>query len=297
MTRLLLSGVAVAPPPPPTGTDRDGVEELYPTNTNKLSAWMSDSSSLNNSYVGNGYNYSYSPVTQGPLSFWRSPGTTTATGFRTHRISIWPAGNREAESTFHWNSGAISNGYLVNSNDIRDYEGTLYWRVNLPVVGTHQDARVGPRGNDGNDTRSDVVQFKIANSSAFDASISTICKLYETNTNIGGGYRCPAPGITVHTSWTPLVSTWNATKIVGWNLPNGSVHWEIWIDRIPFLSGTATPRNVWEKWYSWDDTTSDVSLYGGWPICSWGAPRFAVRIDGFTSVDFAILSARSIIPT
>jgi hypothetical protein len=139
-------------------------------------------------------------------------------------------------------------------------------------------------------SRNSAIPMKIMTPPAANGPLGQICKIYTADN------RCSTSGLQQLTSYNTPANTWLAVKVVSWLINNNSAaHYEVWIDRVPWVSGM-TPRNQWEKWLVWDDDASKVSAFGGWPPGNWGSVALELRVDQYASVDVAIMSARSIVP-
>jgi hypothetical protein len=294
------------PPPPPSGggggnIGPDGVQELYPTASGGTKFYIN----MSDPYSGAGpgstnstaqFNISYGQAATFPftsktdpngLKYFNTTGSpiTYASGSppgRSARLDCFPDGGRNNDKTaYDWHSNP---GYLYTPKCIRSAEFTSFIRVHGDL-GTHQSYAHKMCGRDEDTIRS---VFEVVYPTATHSDIQfnyNYDHLTYTNANSSVVKVTPNP---------PILSDngkWYGFKVVHKVAADKkSSHWEAWSDQNPF-NAQGKPNNNWVLNATFEDH-GDPS-HSNIPT-TWMCQKDLVRVDGFSNVDFTLLSDREI---
>ena len=268
--------------------DPDGVVMLYPPAPGGT-AWHLGSGDPN---AGGAFfdldGDSATSSTENGVTYWTTHGhkITYASGAPdgiTMRLDIIAAGDTQL---YDWQNGALAHGYLGSPADLKNLEATVYVRVHTNN-GTHTSMSWkihGGRHTGSHDPRASCAELEVPY----------------------GGVAPKAARELNHPDYDYLDLTarfpyqvsdgkWLAVKIVSYFDPDGkSTHNALYLDTDPF-DAAGRPANHFQLYSEWDDVDgqstgmyTQAALWAGWVT--------TFRVDGWQSVDFAILSAREILP-
>ncbi len=225
-------------------------------------------------------------MTQSGVTFWRSTGhpVSYASGQpdgTSHRLMIFASGGLQ---TYNWQTGAIPNGYCGNPNDLNSFEATVYCRLNT-LTGTHESVSWSIRGGTHNGPNCSSIGLSLKNGPNGGTSAA-----YKELTWPTYGYANTTPLF----SYTKVSGAWVGIKIVSYITSSTTVRNLMYLDTTPY-NGSGGKNNTWQLYLDWTDTQgvamgpyTQAALWAGW--------MNMFRVDGWTTVDFSILSAREIEP-
>ena len=269
------------PPPPPTGVDRFGIKELYPTKQGG-EEWF-----INMNNPNDGRNSAPS-LQKNPDGSFKATSTQvrwgifTSSGFHPDQIATYNQKNLAAK------------GYMQSPNDWKNVEMTGYLKVNhFTSSTTNGAAHIEFHWRGGRHTSSVPCEGTAYHSNLYETGRAKFEKELEHT----AGYTTNDPQI-LHATNT-LDGKWIGIKAVFYNLPNGSVKLEQWLD--DRSSNINTPGNNWHKVLEFTDSGS---WGGGHPNCggtpttiiTWGGPIAIFRWDNIDNMDVKNLSVREIQP-
>ena len=233
------------------------------------------------------------PMMESGVTFWRSTGhpVSYASGGAdgtSHRLMVFASGGKQ---TYNWQTGAITNGYCGNVNDLKNFEATVYCRLNT-LTGTHESVSWSIRGgkHDGPNASSIGLFLKSGPNGGADAA-------YRELTWPNYAYADCKPLF----NYTKVSGAWIGIKIVSYITSSATVRNLMYLDTNPYnMSGGK--NNSWRLYLDWTDTDGmemqprgvltepykRTALWAGW--------MNMFRVDGWQLVDFSILSAREIVP-
>jgi len=278
------------PPPPTSGRlDKFGVKEIYLSKQGGEEWYFSNSDPQNDPRVG-GEGPPTSFVQQNKDGTWKVQstevryGALTSSGYHPDLITTL---NQEA---------LAAKGYIQSPNDWKNVEMTGYFKVNSFTDSNQNGAphiELVARG--GRNTH---------NIGTIDG-LSRQCEAttYHSNTYVDGRVKFEKDlehtiGYTTNDperqhAISPLTGKWVGIKAVFYNLPNGKVMLEQWID-----------ENANNKWHRVLKFVDDGNWGGGQPDCggtdhtiiTWGGPIAIFRWDNINDMDVTDLSVREIQP-
>jgi len=296
------------PPPPPPGTSGaigpDGVAEIYPTASGGTKCYINMSAPYSGvgpgSTSSNGqFNVSYGSGSQFPITKKTDPNglvyyNTTGSPItynsgappgRSVRLDMYPDGGKWNDTTnYSWSSNP---GYLYTPKGIRSQEFTVYFRGQGDLgSGIHHAAAAKIAGRDEDNIRS-VIEM-----------------LYPevTHTSVGVNYNyahfpyVAASGVKQLFSGDQMTQNkWVGMKVVKKVADdNKSTDLEEWVDLNPFNS-SGKPANNWRLKATYHDT-GPPSGYTPRVAAYWRCQKDLLRVDGWGSVDFTLMSDREIDP-
>ena len=275
-----------APTPAAPQLDSDGVVMMFPPNT-KGSSWSLGTSdpNLKNDYFDiNGAKAT--EETENGITYWANSGGVVnyrsgKPSGRTVRLNIRASGGSQK---YTWKNGAIENGYLGKPNDLKNLEATAYVRV---------------RGNNGTHTSMNW-KLRGGRHSSSDESLSSCVEL-----GVPYGDEAPEAGRELDHPYYDMVpltpkfpysveeGRWVGVKVVSYVIDGGTKNL-LYLDTDPF-DANGKPRNEFRLYTEWEDLDGvNTGRYS--TAATWAGHVTTFRVDGWKFVDFAILSAREIIP-
>ncbi len=221
--------------------------------------------------------------TESGVTFWRSTGhpVTYASGQpdgTSHRLMIFASGGTQM---YNWQTGAITHGYCGNPNDLNAFEATAYCRL-WTLTGTHESVSWSIRGGKHDGPNCSSIGISLKNPPG---SVSSV---YKELTWPNYGFASVPPYFT----YTKTSGEWLGIKIVSYICSSSQVRNLMYLDTTPY-DQAGNKNNIWLLYLEWFDTQGVVmgpytqaTLWAGW--------MNMFRVDGWTLMDFSILSAREI---
>ena len=267
--------------------DADGVQRLFPTAPGTdLRLGTGDPNRTAGFIIERG-----TPVAagaEGPLHYWCLPShaLTYASGGSgwTSRIHLRPGGDAVQRHTWRTQSG-----YLLHPDDLKNQEFTAFLRVHgvldpdraqvtLKIRGGAHSARAPDRAS--------CVMLTFA-----PASRGSVARFGKELTHPEYDYVRLKPFFPAALE----ADAWVGLKLVSWNDPGdpSQVVHRLYLDTEPFVAGR--PRNGWRLFSEYVDR-EDLSTGRYRKLVDWGGCQTTLRTDGFDRIDFALLSAREILP-
>jgi hypothetical protein len=272
-----------------SGVDKFGIKEIYPTKTGGEEWFMNMDDPGNDLRIG-GEGPSTTFVLQNDDGSWKVQstevryGVLTSSGYHPDLITTL---NQQALAT---------KGYMQSPNDWKNVEMTGYFKVNAFTDATQNGApHIELLARGGRNTNDD---------GTIDG-LSRQCEAttYHSNTYLDGrikfekdlehtiGYTTGDPQ--KDHAIRPLLGRWIGIKAIYYNLPDGRVSLEQWIDE--------DSNNNWHKMLHYTD---NGNWGGGYPDCgaadtqviTWGGPIAVFRWDNIDDMDVKDFSVREIRP-
>ncbi|SDD71949.1 hypothetical protein [Rhodococcus tukisamuensis] len=224
--------------------------------------------------------------TEDGVTFWRSTGHPIqyASGKpdgTSHRITIIAGGGAQA---YNWKTGAIEHGFCGNAHDLSAFEATIYCRLHTPT-GTHESVSWIIRGGEHDAQRPE--DASCIGISLRDAPSQN--SVFKELTHPVYGYSDVRPKF----DYTKASGKWLGIKVVSYIDSTTTVRNLMYLDTDPY-SSAGSKKNDWRPYLEWTDTQGVVmgayaqaALWAGW--------MNTFRVDGWTLVDFSIVSAREIV--
>jgi hypothetical protein len=224
-------------------------------------------------------------MTEQGVKFWRSTGhpVTYASGApsgTSHRLMIFASGGKQ---TYNWQTGAIQKGYCGNPNDLNAFEATVYCRLHT-LTGRHESVSWSIRGGAHNGPNSSSIGLSLRNPPGGRRGA------YKELTWPNYGYA----DAVVHFDYTKTSGAWLGIKVVSYIADPARVRNLMYLDVAPY-DEAGRKRNNWKLYLEWYDTQgvpmgryTQATLWAGW--------MNMFRVDGWTLMDFSVLSAREIVP-
>jgi len=272
-----------------SGVDKFGLKEIYPTKTGGEEWFMNMDDPKNDPRIG-GEGPSTIFVLQNDDGSWKVQSTEV-------RYGVLTSSGYHPDLITTLNQQALAaKGYMQSPNDWKNVEMTGYFRVNAFTDTTQNGApHIELLARGGRNTNDD---------GTIDG-LSRQCEAttYHSNTYLDGrikfekdlehtiGYTTGDPekdhGI------RPLLGRWIGIKAIYYNVPDGRVRLEQWIDE--------DSNNNWHKMLHYTD---NGNWGGGYPDCgaadtqviTWGGPIAVFRWDNIDDMDVKDFSVREIQP-
>jgi hypothetical protein len=286
---LIYNYYLISPTTHYAGVDKFAIKEIYPTKTGGEEWFMNMDDPGNDPRIG-GEGPPSKFVQQNDDGSWKVQsnevryGVLTSSGYHPDLITTL---NQQA---------LAANGYMQSPNDWKNVEMTGYFKVNSF---TDSNQNGGPHiellARGGRNTN-DIGTID---------GLSRQCEAttYHSNTYVDGrvkfekdlehtiGYTTGDPE--KQHAISPLVGRWIGVKAVFYNLPDGSVRLEQWID-----------ENSNNNWHRVLRFTDNGNWGGGTPNCggpdtqiiTWGGPIAIFRWDNIDDMDVKYFSVREINP-
>jgi hypothetical protein len=226
------------------------------------------------------------PMTEKGVSFWRSTGhpVSYASGAprgTSHRLMIFASGGRQ---TYNWQTGAIEKGFCGNPKDLNAFEATVYCRLHT-LTGRHESVSWSIRGGAHNGPNSSSIGLSLRNPPGGKRGA------YKELTWPRYGYA----DVTTRFDYIKTSGAWLGIKVVSYIADPSRVRNLMYLDTEPY-DEAGGKNNRWRLYFEWFDEQgvtmgpyTQATLWAGW--------MNMFRVDGWTLVDFSILSAREIDPT
>jgi hypothetical protein len=224
--------------------------------------------------------------TEHGLTYWTAAGqrVTYASGQpdgKTVRLYIRPGGGQQSLT---WRSGADSAGYIGTPQDLLNFEATIYVRVH-ENNGTHKSMSWKMRG--GKHTRPEVAR---ASCVGMDVPFGGLAPRAFRELDH------PTYDHVTHTPRFPYQlqeGQWLGVKVVSY-LVEGGTRNLLFLDTEPFQAD-GTPRNGFRLYTEWMDRDGESTGHYA-KAATWAGWETTFRVDGWRRVDFALPSAREILP-
>ena len=225
------------------------------------------------------------PMTEQGVKFWRSTGhdVSYASGEpdgTSHRLMIFASGGKQ---TYNWQTGAIEHGYCGNPRDLDAFEATVYCRLHT-LTGRHESVSWSLRGGAHNGPNSSSIGLSLRNPPGGQRGI------YKELTWPNYGYA----DCTTRFDYTKTSGAWLGIKVVSYRVDATRVRNLMYLDPTPY-DEKGGKNNDWKLYFEWFDVQgvamgryTQAALWAGW--------MNMFRVDGWTFVDFSVLSAREIVP-
>jgi hypothetical protein len=274
-----------SPPPPMNNIGPDGVMQIYPTIQGGTEFYLGDTPDKQkfNISFGTGSHIAYSKKTEKSLTYFNTSGSkisyhSNSKPGRSTRIDTYPDGGMWSNKTK--NNWAQKPDFLYTEKGIRNSEFTSFIRTHGDL-GTHQAYAHKIAGRDEDAIRS-LIEMVYPT-----ATHSTI----QVNYNFS---HFPYVNAKPHIVFNPPKLT--AEKWVGVKTirkiaaDKQSSTLEMWVDVDPF-DVDGKPKNNWKLAATFID--KGTKEYKNIPA-TWRSHKDLIRVDGFQSVDIALVSNREI---
>lgn len=279
--------------------DKDGVQMLFPSKGSGKEYYLSDADNINESKFITTDNNNAMKKTEGNLTFWRVSGkdvhySDQSIG-RTVRVNINAGGGLDGRQQNTWEDNPK---YIWTNNDSKNAEFTYYIRCSGKISGqgiaaNHVTCSSKFRGGahtGKNDPRASCCEL--------------VLRVGEGNASLNYNFEYNHPDYVNDGDGTKKLQANNDTEVGKWfgrktivwtNSDVKSVTARDYIDLDPF-NANGMPKNNWkplqEKVFRRiSRDTDDGTKYNIPPL--WGG-MFTSRVDGFKTVDYAIMSLREI---
>jgi len=272
-----------------SGVDKFGIKEIYPTKTGGEEWFMNMDDPGNDPRIG-GEGPSTIFVLQNDDGSWKVQSTEV-------RYGVLTSSGYHPDLITTLNQQALAaKGYMQSPNDWKNVEMTGYFKVNAFTNTTQNGApHIELLARGGRNTNDD---------GTIDG-LSRQCEAttYHSNTYLDGrikfekdlehtiGYTNGDPE--KQHAIRPLLGRWIGIKAIYYNLPDGKVRLEQWIDE--------DSNNNWHRMLHYTDKGN---WGGGYPDCgaantqviTWGGPIAVFRWDNIDNMDVKDFSLREIQP-
>lgn len=265
--------------------DADGVAMLFPAKPGATSFRLGERDPRTDPEHLKLWADTLTQVTEGGVTFWRSTGhpVTYSNGMpsgTSHRLMIFASGGKQ---TYNWQTGAIEKGYCGNPNDLNAFEATIYCRF-IKRTGGHESVSWSIRGGKHDGPNSSSIGLSLRNPPGGRRGV------YKELTWPQYGYA----DAKVFFDYTKTDGDWVGIKVVSYIADATRVHNRMYLDTEPYTA-TGEKRNNWRLYMEWEDVQgiamgryTQATLWAGW--------MNMFRVDGWTWLDFSVLSAREIVP-
>jgi hypothetical protein len=268
-----------------TTLDEDGVAMLFPAKPGGTSYRMGTTDPRSDPEHLKLWADTLTPMTDHGVKFWRSTGhpVTYSNGMpsgTSHRLMIFASGGKQA---YNWQTGAIEKGYCGNPNDLNAFEATIYCRLNK-LTGLHESVSWSIRGGSHNGPNASSIGLSLRNPPGGRRGA------YKELTWPNYGYA----DYKTEFDYTKTDGAWLGIKVVSYIADPTRVRNLMYLDTEPYTA-TGEKTNKWRLYFEWYDVQgvamgryTQATLWAGW--------MNMFRVDGWTHLDFSVLSAREIIP-
>jgi hypothetical protein len=282
-----------------THRDKDGVQMLFPSKSRDKEYYLSDADNINEGKFITTDNNNAVKKTEGNLAFWRVSGkdvhySDQSIG-KTIRVNINAGGGLDGHQENTWEDNPR---YIWTKNDSKNAEFTYYIRCSGKISGhgiatNHVTCSSKFRGG-----------IHTGNHDPHASCCELVLRVGEGNTSLNYNFEYNHPDYVNDEDGTNKlqanndteVGKWFGRKTIVWTNSDGkSVTARDYIDLDPFTAN-GKPKNNWkplqEKVFRTNSReTEDSTKYNVPPL--WGG-MFTSRVDGFQTVDYAIVSLREI---
>jgi hypothetical protein len=271
------------------GVDKFGIKEIYPTKTGGEEWFMNMDDPGNDPRIG-GEGPSTIFVLQNDDGSWKVHSTEV-------RYGVLTSSGYHPDLITTLNQQALAaKGYMQSPNDWKNVEMTGYFKVNALTNTTQNGApHIELLARGGRNTNDDGTIDRL--------SRQCEATTYHSNTYLDGrikfekdlqhtiGYTTGDPE--KQHAIRPLLGRWIGIKAIYYNLPDGKVRLEQWIDE--------DSNNNWHRMLHYTDKGN---WGGGYPDCgaantqviTWGGPIAVFRWDNIDDMDVKDFSVREIQP-
>jgi hypothetical protein len=255
--------------------DPFGIMKLYPTKNNGEEWYIN----MNNPTSDSRFN-PQNTITQNPDGSWKMKATQV-------RMNVYTStGYSSANIPTLDHSVIASRGYMLASNDWRNFEMTQYVKVNT----SPSDDNFSPYGRGGRHTGSGAPEGCEGSSMKGDVFFSGKVRFAKEQWHVSYVFT------SLKTATSSIEDKWIGIKFIVYNFVENNkvvVKTELWLDINNNGNFVKYDENVDRGGWG----TEGVEC-GGAPdqIISWGGPITTFRWDTATDVDFKNLSVREIIP-
>lgn len=265
--------------------DEDGVAMLFPAKPGATRFRLGDRNPRSDPEHLKLWADTLTPMTEQGVTFWRSTGhkVTYSNGMpdgTSHRLMIFASGGKQ---TYNWETGAIEKGYCGNPQDLNAFEATVYCRLHT-LTGRHESVSWSLRGGTHNGPNSSSIGLSLQNPPA-----RKNAAFKELTWPRYGYAECKT-----EFDYTKKSGAWVGIKVVSYIVDSTRVRTLMYLDTEPY-SPTGEKNNRWRLYLDWYDIQgvpmgryTQAALWAGW--------MNMFRVDGWTWLDFSVLSAREIIP-
>ena len=274
-------------PPAPTatgGVDKFGIKELYPTKSGGGEEWFMNMQDPNHDTQTN-------PQTTLTKN---SDGSYKINSTQVRYEVFTSSGYHQDQITTYDQQQLAAKGYMQSPNDWKNVEITGYFKVNSYTSSIRNGAahiELLARGG----THSSPVPCE--GTAYHSNTYQTGNSRFEKELEYPQGYTSDYPD---QATTSPLQGRgWIGLKAVFYNMPNGSVKLEQWID--DGSDNINTPGNNWHKLLEYTDSGNwggGTTNCGGTDITiiTWGGPMVFFRWDNIDDMDVKNFSVREIHP-
>lgn len=256
-----------------TSGDKFGIISLYPTKTGG-EQWFMD---MNNPLGDSRFN-PQNTITKNPDGSWKMKSTQV-------RMSVYTSTGYDGDDIPTLDHSSIaSKGYMLRSNDWRNFEMTQYVKVNT----SPSDDNFSPNGRGGRHTGDGYPDGCEGSSMKGDVFFSGKVRFAKEQWHVSYVFT------SLKTATSSIEDKWIGIKFVVYNfVENGKtvVKTELWLDKNNNGNFVKVDENIDRGGWGTEGTEC-----GGEPdqIISWGGPITTFRWDTATDVDFKFLSVREI---
>jgi len=255
--------------------DKFGIKRLYSTKSGG-EQWFID---MNNPLSDSRFN-PQNTITKNSDGSWKMKSTQV-------RMNVYTSTGYDADDISTLDHGAIaSKGYMLASNDWRNFEMTQYVKVNT----SPSDDNFSPNGRGGRHTGDGPPEGCEGSSMKGDVFFSGKVRFAKEQWHVSYVFT------SLKSATSSIEDKWIGIKFVVYNFQENSktvVKTELWLDKNNNGIFVKVDENVDRG--GWGTEGTDC---GGAPdqIISWGGPITTFRWDTATDVDFKFLSVREINP-
>jgi hypothetical protein len=255
--------------------DKFGIIKLYPTKSGGEEWYMN----MNNPLSDSRFN-PQNTITKNSDGSWKMKATQV-------RMSVYTSTGYDGNDILTLDHSSIaSKGYMLASNDWRNFEMTQYVKVNT----SPSDDNFSPNGRGGRHTGDGPPQGCEGSSMKGDVFFSGKVRFAKEQWHVSYVFT------SLKTPTSSIEDKWIGIKFVVYNFQESGktvVKTELWLDTKNNGNFVKVDENVDRG--GWGTEGGDC---GGAPdqIISWGGPITTFRWDTATDVDFKNLSVREILP-
>lgn len=265
--------------------DADGVAMMFPAKLAGTSYRMGTSDPRTDPEHLKLWADTLTSMTENGVKFWRSTGHPVSyangePGGTSHRLMIFASGGKQ---TYNWQTGAIEKGYCGNPNDLNAFEATVYCRLNT-LTGRHESVSWSIRGGAHNGPNASSIGLSLRDPPGGRRGV------YKELTWPNYGYADFVPRF----DYRKTSGAWLGIKVVSYIVDRTRVRNLMYLDTSPY-NESGEKNNQWRLYLEWFDTQgvamgryTQATLWAGW--------MNMFRVDGWTHLDFSVLSAREIVP-
>ena len=255
------------------GTDIFGIKKLYPTKSNGEEWYMN----MNNPTGDSRFN-PQNTITKNPDGSWKMKATQV-------RMSVYTSTGYDGDDIPTLDHSSIATkGYMLRSNDWRNFEMTQYVKVNT----SPSDDNFSPNGRGGRHTGAGAPEGCEGSSMKGDVFFSGKVRFAKEQWHVSYVFT------NLKTPTSSIEDKWIGIKFIVYNFVENNkvvVKTELWLDTNNSGNFVKVDENVDRG--GWGTEGGEC---GGAPdqIISWGGPITTFRWDTATDVDFKNLSVREI---